>query len=681
MKSKTSLFNRTVFFNLLRRHWVLFAGYFCIMGAAILIPLINSLQSTGIYATALEHYASFLELLQFTPSTVFVITFIAAPLAATMLFSYLYNARHTGLMTSLPITRESMFLSVSAAGAAGFTFCNVVILALALLIELVYGDVSLLGLAILFVIMTLTVIVFFGMAAFCCMLTGNIFAGPTVYVIFNFLTVGAEALVNALLRKVVFGMGTRFSPKTMFLSPIMQVYESVYLDCEYIRSDGGTLLDYTWSMEGIGVLVVYALVGLVFLALALQLYKHRRMEVAGDTIAIEILKPVFRLCMAVGGGLLVASFINETLYGIQLTGGAMAAFIAVMLIIGGILGYFIAQMLITKSVSVFRRGWKSVGLYVLCVIALVTAVETDLFGYEKHIPEAEDVESVYITVYDGYNSISFDEPENIRAVIRLHNNIIANRAFHELDFGSPGTAMPLDAEPGADFHKQTIQFEYTLKNEDYVIRRYSLSYDPDAIRSDASEIRTLEALLNTEEAIAERCIAPFPVTVDNIRDGWINYVDAETYENMDFVDMSPSELAHLYNDCILPDIADGRLGVYNLIEDKAYAKSKYDCNIYLNLYGKRVDHQDGAVSYEDYFDVALFVTTDASRTLEFLAERGIHPATVYDSAVYHGYDYSDLGRYRVDGEDNMYLNYDMTVSYTKPIIGGAETATAIEVIG
>lgn len=682
MKSKTSLFNRTIFTNSLRRYWVLFAAYFAVTGASLLITLVNALQEQGWYPSNLPHYASLYELLQYAPSSMIVITFIAAPVAATLLFSFLYNARHTGMMTSLPVTRESMYLSVSAAGAAGFTICNAVILLLALIIELVYGDVSLTALGILFVIMTLTVLVFFGMAAFCCMLTGNIFAGPAVYLIFNFLTVGAEALVNNLLQDIVFGLGYGYTYKTMFLSPVLQIGNGLYFNVEIIRDDLGKAIEYTWTMEGMGMLVVYALVGLVFLGLGLMLYKRRRMEAAGDTIAIEILKPVFRLCMAVGGGLLFANFINEMLYQVTPTEAMAAVYIAVLLVVGGVLGYFIAQMLITKTVNVFRTGWKSVGLYALCVIGLVTAIEADLFGYEKKVPDAEDVESVYLTCYDGYNYIHFDELENIDTILQLHSNIIANKAFHEMENGSASyQAADIDlSEPGAEFRKQSIQLSYTLKDGSNMTRRYAVAYDPAAVRNEASEIRVLEALLNTDEAISERCITPFPVAIENVSSGWVEYTDAVTYEHLSFSDFAPSDIVRLYNECILPDIADGRLGVYDLIEDADYAKSKYNCTISLDLYAKAVTNDNGSETLEEYRNVVLYLTTDASRTLQFLKEHGINPATVYDSAVHDGYDYSDLGRYRVDGQEDVNYTMDLPAA-AREIIGGADAPTDIVVTG
>jgi len=682
MKSKTSLFNRTIFTNTLQRYWIGFVAYLCILGAVTLIPLVNALQEAGWYPTTLPYYASLLQLLNGSIQPVIIVNFITAAVAAALLFSYLYNARHTGMMASLPVKRETMYLSVSAAAVVGMTACNLLVMALALLVELIYGQVHLLALGILLLVSVLSIITFFGMAAFCCMLTGNILAGPAVYLIFNFLSVGTEMLVYGLLQKIVFGMGYTYNAATMFLSPILQVGNSVDFHYNTIRDAADNWIDYTWEMQGLGVLAIYTAAGLVFLYLGMLLYKNRRMETAGDTISIEILKPVFRFCMTVGGGLLFATFINEVLYEITPTKWMAAAYIAVLLIIGGILGYFISQMLITKAVNVFRSGWKVLGIYAVAVILIMTAVETDLFGYERHVPDPDDIAEISITGYSS-DTLTFDEPENIEAIVKLHSNIINNKALHEMEFGSPEQVAYFSKfdDPAAAFRSYSVQITYTLQNEDTVVRRYKIRYGPDEVLNPASEIRAYEALMNTKEGIEERYTVDYPVTADNVGSGWIEYVDAVNYERTHFSDFAPSELVRLYNDCILPDIADGKLGVVDIIEDKEYALSKYNCTIGLEFYKEITTTQYGGRAFNEYKSIQVYPTLEASRTLAFLKEYGIEPAIIYDAQLAYGYDYNELGCFFVDGSGNP---YDDTKAFTTrasaEIIGGADGPTEIVVI-
>ena len=112
MKSRTSLFNRTIIVNLLQRYWVGFAAYLCILGAITVLPLINALQATSWNAENVPYYASMIEVMR-NLNSVLVVNFLTVAVASTLLFSYLYNARHTGMMASLPVKRETMYFSVS----------------------------------------------------------------------------------------------------------------------------------------------------------------------------------------------------------------------------------------------------------------------------------------------------------------------------------------------------------------------------------------------------------------------------------------------------------------------------------------------------------------------------------------------------------------------------------------
>ena len=330
------------------------------------------------------------------------------------------------------------------------------------------------------------------------------------------------------------------------------------------------------------------------------------------------------------------------------------------------------------------------GIYAVAVILLAGAVEADLFGYERHVPDAADIKDVSVS---GYNSdpITFDEPENIEAVLKLHSNIISNKYLHETEHGSPEEVayMAQFDDPAAVFLKRSVLITYTLQNDRTVTRRYQISYGPDEVLNLNSEIRAYEALLNTEEGVEERYTVDYAVGIDNIGSGWVEYKDAETFEGTHFSDFSPSELLRLYNECILPDIADGKLGVIDIIEDKDYAMSKYSCTIGLDLFERIEDTQNGGRSFKQYKSIQVYPTLEASRTMAFLKEYGIEPATVYDAQLAHGYDYNELGIFFADGSGNPY--YDpATVSFrneilkeatTAEIIGGADGPTAIVVTG
>ena len=145
------------------------------------------------------------------------------------------------------------------------------------------------------------------------------------------------------------------------------------------------------------------------------------------------------------------------------------------------------------------------------------------------------------------------------------------------------------------------------------------------------------------------------MTAFNIEGGWIEYADKNTFERFHFSDLAPSEIVRLYTECILPDIADGTLGVIHIIENEEYAKNKYNCNIGLDLVESVTQNPYiGGEMYMNYRSINLYVTLDAHRTIAFLKEYGIEPATVYDSMTADGYVFDDLGSYRPNEDFDFY---------------------------
>lgn len=107
MQSKTSYFNAMLFRKNLTRFWPLW-GLASFVGAlfplAVLLDMVhrgwNVLSApdfTGMYYDAV--------------SAVPVINLVYAALCAMAVWSYLYNARSVGLMHTLPIRREGLFLT------------------------------------------------------------------------------------------------------------------------------------------------------------------------------------------------------------------------------------------------------------------------------------------------------------------------------------------------------------------------------------------------------------------------------------------------------------------------------------------------------------------------------------------------------------------------------------------
>ena len=189
------------------------------------------------------------------------------------------------------------------------------------------------------------------------------------------------------------------------------------------------LQPYGYELNGLGVLAAYAAAGLLLSGAALLLYKRRRMETAGDVVAIQVLKPVFKYCLCFGTALVFADVTIQLFYRTEARGLAAAGLVLGLMLVGAFIGYFAAEMLIQKTLKVFRGKWK--GFAVACaVIALFVGVfEFDLTGYERRVPAPEDVD--FVAVQAGGDVAELKDPARIAEALELHRAVIENKAACE----------------------------------------------------------------------------------------------------------------------------------------------------------------------------------------------------------------------------------------------------------
>lgn len=637
MKSRTSLFNPTIFCNFLKRYWLMWVGYCGLLLFSIGLPLLNVLQDYARWPDAYSAaYVSGGRLLSSMQTFPMVISLLGCGVIAAISFSYLYNSRHVGMMNSLPIRREALFGSVILADITGLLLADLVVFLACFGLEAAYGVVDFYALGVCLLILVLENLLFLGFAVFCCMLTGNIFAGPAVYLIFNFTAVAVEFMGTYLLSNLQFGnAGAMAVGHSYWLSP--PVWLAANLNYMQVSAD-----PEVYRMTGLGGLGAYAFAGVVFGVLALLLYRKRRMETAGDMVSIEFLKPVFKVCSSLAGALGLACLVKDSLSNLDTTAVTGLVWLCVLMVAGGIIGWFIAQMLVEKTIHVLNHGWKGVGVMSLLFILFLCAGEFDWYGYERNIPAPDEVSQVTLGG-SGVTGMIADDPEHIAMVTALHHSIVDHKALHE----------QVERDHGA---RNYVRFNYQLKNGKYLAREYWIDAGEAAYLDRDSDLWTLEAIINTPEAIRDRYVVDFPVTAANISSCEITYTDGESMEWNNFYDLTPTEQAEFYNDCILPDIQDGTLGYINLVENDNYANSKYDCSIRFEIRyprGMGADDMGNDHTYSTYYgddDIpyyytyfTIYLTTGATRTVQFLNDHGVFPATVMDATRAVGGDYTSAG--------------------------------------
>ena len=584
MKSRISCFNAGVCRNLLRRCWPLWVGWFVLL--LFLLPV--QLAKASFWGE--ETLAQSLQRLTLSSGQDMVlISFFMGIVTAMVVFGYLYNPRSCGLMHSLPLRRETLFFT---AWLTGFLPMLAAELLTALLTGALYlGEGLPLGDLLSWLLMAVcSNLCFYGIAVFCAMLTGSLLILPVAYLALNLAAWAAEDCLRAVLRALVYGVSTQGDEWFTWLAPVVWLDRRVYV--QRLEDSG------FWQVTGLGWLLLYAGLGLLLSALALQLYRKRNMECAGDTVAFPILKPIFRYCMAVGGALAFTSSVYSLLLGGSFHGRKAAFLILALLLLGAGLGWYIAEMLIRRTVRVFPGRWK--GLAAVCAILclLTLAAEFDLTGFERRVPDPEQVEVVY-----GYAQRNWTvrEPENIRELTEIHRDLVDHKAQHESDIHYYGT---------------WVMLHYVMKDgssleRSYYIKRYEVEEPGDVDR--------LEALLNRPELMEQRHSLRIPVTektfyAAQLSWSWVDEHQREQYESLN---LSQEEALDFYARAVLPDLRDHCLGRIWLRADGERLETGSNVSFHMELVQPGPDGPGGA---EEFDSLDLEIDMDSAACLAWIRE-------------------------------------------------------------
>ncbi len=534
MKSKISFFNPGLFKSTLRRFWPLwvihFAGWFLAMP---MLTLINSIGS--------NRYDDFV--FTISESAIFaapIVAFIMAIISAMAVFSFMYSSRSTGLVASLPIRREAVFGTVWLGGVCTVIGSNIVVALLTFLFSLgadVNSALAFKAVCTWLGVYSMQFILFFGIASITAVMTGSIVVLPILYVIFNFFVFGMEVIIRTHFSYLIWGMANLSYDSILdFLSPI------IYMTGDFIPEVSYRTIPYAFdSFSSLSAtrectafifnhwlpVIIYCVVGLIFSAAALVMFRKRRMESAGDVIAVRCLRPVFKYgvaaCSALCGGLLLYAM----LYSLFNVPALSVVIMIPSMIVFAFIGYFGAKMLLEKSFHVFRGGW--VGFIVLCCLCAVFTLccDLDVFGIGSYVPEVSEIESISM-----YSAGEIKQPDAIKCYRDLQLKILSQKEKYEkLDENFDSNA--------------SIMFSYTLKNGRTITREYVIPGD-DEIYEEYYD------LMNSPAVLIERFTPRIPVTVEHC-----DYAVLWT-ENGYEVELTPEQFVDFYENALIPDIKAGR---------------------------------------------------------------------------------------------------------------------------
>jgi len=510
MQSKISFFNKTLFRKNLTRFWPLWV--MASFGGALfpLAILLELLRNPSEVVEPLEFTAAYYEVLAYG---IPIISLLYAILCAMTVWNYLYNARSVGLMHTLPIRRQGLFLTNVLSGMAMMLIPYVVTGGLMILVSIGCGGFEPVGVLVTILGVLGESFFYFSTATLVAFCVGNAFALPALYLLLHFLAVLMDWLVSTFSRGFIFGLTGRNSGAVNFLSPTVHLMERVHVNRVseevYVPASNATYGGYydTYltevTLENGWLIGAYALAGVVCLALAYALYHKRRSESAGDVIAVGWMKPVFRY----GGAALAALLGGLVLYEVFWRNYNYSNYydiipMIVCMLVAGTIGYYGASMLLAKSLKVFRKSWKGLGLVAVGCAGVCCVLHFDVLGITTRVPETGKVASVELYVANNHYEFYAGEDDALIEQVRQIHGAIAEDARHfkemehnwRMTFGAEG-------EQVADAY---VRLDYKLRSGKELSRRYQLYLTRERIGQLKTVDGQLDQLVNSEAMKAER---------------------------------------------------------------------------------------------------------------------------------------------------------------------------------
>lgn len=619
MRSRT-FFDRALLRKNLARFWPLWGVYFLVW--AIPLPLLMAYRFLGHgYYAGESDLAYYLDnhVLGCSSEAAVIILFIFSAFAAMAVFSYLYTQKSAVFYHSLPLNRTALFFTSYLSGLGFLLLPNLAVFVLTLLVEALAGHVGFAALLVWLGSASACAFFFYSFAVFCAVFIGQLLALPIFYGILSFLVPGLEWLVRLALEEFVYGFpGNSYDLSLTVFSPAIQLINELSVRYDWVNN----VRTDVWHFGGWQWLLLYAAVAAVLTALAFWVYRSRRVESAGDLVSVRAVRPVFKYGVALCAALTLGRWLYE-IFSFSATVWLLLAFMC----LGGFLGYFAAEMLLRKSFRVFRRGIRGFLIFALALIVFAAAMEYDLFGYEKRVPDAEGVSAVYVK--DGYFSRyspdtvpGLTSAEDIGAVLALHRSLTEHKADIEAQLGSlysqPAAAESVSLnDPVAlyfpSYTTEQVSIRYLLTNGRELSRTYTvpvtrnLLEDPESPAAQLQALLKHPALLRAELCSGDPCTFTFRGGSFQLYSGGLDY----TYLTLD------AAQAKQVFQAALRDAEAGNIQWTGLLYDAESLREYYVNELTLDYV---VPGDDGKMTN---YTISVQLRADSAETLSVLREAGV----------------------------------------------------------
>lgn len=614
MRSATSFFDKTLFRSQLKHTWPLWLGYTALWLFLVPVMLFSELSAYQLGYSAAD--ASRLLLNTGVRGGIFI-SFFFGLFFAMLSFSHLTQSRATNGFHALPVRRETIFLTAYLTGL----FCQLsTILVTFLLGAAVSAPLHLSFWSVTAAAMgsaMLEAVFFYSFAALCMVMTGQILAAPVFYFVGNILVPGMEYLLRNFAGNFLYGYSGQTDVALDFLSPPLYMYFKVGIaSIETCESDSYYVTAYALEHRSFMILAAYALAGLVIALIALLLYRTRKSEMTGSTVAFPWATPIFKYGVAFCTAVALGQFLYYFLFGQYRSSGSDSLPGTILcMVAAGLVGYFVAEMLIKKSFRVFRAGAKGAAIVSLALVLLGVTMSFDLTGYEKHVPDESEIESAFYT-FSGMTNVTTDDADTIRRLTAAHRAIVENRKeLARIAEAWDADTLPTSQSDYDDMEPFSLRLTYYLKDGSQLSRSYYVYLRRSELTAPSSVTARVNALYMCRESVLCRVLGyGYEHLGDTPRflDSYCYYYD-ENSNTKDYA-LTAAQAGQVYA-ALMQDVQDSDNGGSDIF---AVQEHLYDSPIFfwLELYFESTNEKGRPVVYS----LGPNVNNSTPNTLQVLNE-------------------------------------------------------------
>ncbi len=412
---KTSLFSKGIYkSNLARFKWGSFLYFIILFFSTSFVLLIS--DYSRMTAETVNRYMLSGGLILRDDYLIFPMLFASFVPTVTVFLSFdmFSSKKQSVFIHSLPCKRGAIYIS-SILGAYTLMAIPVILNGVVLML------ISAFKLGYLFTFVSclkwmlanlIVLFIMFSVALFSVSITSSRVSFVFINALLHFMPIGIAFGINSVAYEYLYGYadasGSIVETIVRWLPALYYWFNPVYATSVY---GSNALITNLFSIKTL----IFCGMGIVLIAIGALLYLKRNVETAGNFVAFKVLNPIFKYTLT--------SFSIIITFAILESGNMNRNFYMILLLfVVSFVVYFATEMVLKKNLKVFSAYKGYMALVAVFIVLNVFVQHTSFFGYEKRIPQLDDIESVAIS--NKSNAEFSNDEVIILEALKTHKKLI-----------------------------------------------------------------------------------------------------------------------------------------------------------------------------------------------------------------------------------------------------------------